>query len=179
MESPSKATPLFSTLAILIAISMYALMSALLYVLIFIQPTKPNSALPFKTEWTTSEEMNPLNGQWVVESGGLHQLERANDLTVIFPEYYTNDKRTPYYVQTQFRLLEGEAGAGLLFNMGSDMATLNGHMIRLLPTPDGFSVLYGFYNADGAYNGQGQTPSRPLDQIMNKSAESNPLDPPR
>ncbi len=170
MESPSKTTPLFSTLAILVAISIYAIISTVLYVLIFIQPTKPNSALPFKTEWATPEAMNPLAGQWVMEVGGLHQLERANDLTVIFPQYYTNDKRTPYYVQTQFRLLDGEAGAGLLFNMGSDTATLNGHMLRLLPAPDGFSVLYGFYDAEGAYNGQGQTATRPLDQVMNQSA---------
>jgi peptidoglycan/LPS O-acetylase OafA/YrhL len=99
-----------------------------------------------------------LSGDWTLLDAAFVQREHSGyDRSL----EYRDSLEPPYQIKTRFRHLVG-SGAGLLFGLPDAQVGLSGgregsHLIRY--ADDGRSLLWGYFDARGAFIGQGYAPT--------------------
>jgi hypothetical protein len=148
--------------ALMVAIGLFYVLSALLYQAIFAQSALAQNSLPRIDDFDTTRPYTVFAGNWQHDANLLRQMSLENDQIILFPDMRTSQVLAPHFIQTEYMVEEGEPSVGLLFYVANSSELANGHMVRLLPSDSGVVVLYGFYNQDGDFQGQGTSDVVPI-----------------
>ncbi|MFN8529664.1 MAG: hypothetical protein U0670_13730, partial [Anaerolineae bacterium] len=104
------------------------------------------------TEDGAATQWMPLSGTWTFEPGAMVQTQTDGfDLTTVLNIPFT----APYTLHTTLRHRQG-IGGGVLFNLAAVNSKNGGTMVRYFD--DGSVVAWGYFDAAGAFNGQGNAP---------------------
>lgn len=106
------------------------------------------SGAPADAGWT------PFAGDWAVEEGRLVQRAAAGpDMGIGYSADFSG-----YVLRVNLRHLKG-VGGGVLFNMPRPDGVAGAHMARY--TDDGAGLFWGYFDAQGVFQGQGFAPTAP------------------
>ncbi|MEM8861264.1 MAG: hypothetical protein AAGD96_23300 [Chloroflexota bacterium] len=121
--------------------------------------------LPYFEDFTEDENhnFNVLTGEWELRNGQLTQTNpRVSDVTAAIPGISMAPDQV-YDFSTNFDVLDGPHGAGLMFNMQQPDSIAESHMMRLGSNADGGKYLiYGFFDAERRFNWQGDAQPLPF-----------------
>ncbi|MFK7805219.1 MAG: hypothetical protein AB8G95_26545, partial [Anaerolineae bacterium] len=133
------------------------------------------SSLPFFEDFSNGEEhfFTEVGGNWQLRDEMLVQLNAAvADVLAIVPGINLGTEE-PYNFSTQFEIIEGSNGAGLMFNLQNSDSIREGHLVRFGSNGDTNYMVYGYFDENRSFSPQGTAEPPPLTGIVNVGVSVN------